>query len=216
MKKDLDRYLRLRYPMEVVQAEEGGYFAHIPDLPGCMAQGETIEEAVKNLEDAKRAWIEVRLEDGLEVPAPHEPVEEYSGRFLMRVPKSLHRQLAMRARRGGTSLNQYALHLLSLALGREERAEQAAGVTTEAVSLYDYLARCLGFQRSVTAYQTAWEALSRRPLHTIWHGGLPRGFDPLDLDVDFVLTGGQKEFHREEQHRVELTDASYFEFQQKR
>lgn len=119
MNKDLEHYLRLRYPIELVEAEEGGYFARIPDLPGCMAQGETIDETLMSLEGAKSAWIEVRLEDGLDIPPPREVVDEYSGRFLLRVPKSLHRDLATRAREEGTSLNQYVLHLLSLGLGHQ-------------------------------------------------------------------------------------------------
>ena len=46
MKMDLDDYLQLKYPIELVEDEEGGYFAQIPDLPGCMAQGETTEETL--------------------------------------------------------------------------------------------------------------------------------------------------------------------------
>lgn len=117
MKKDLEHYLRLRYPIELVEAEEGGYFARIPDLPGCIAQGETIDETLKSLEGAKSAWMEVRLEDGLDIPLPREVIDEYSGKFLLRVPKSFHRELATRAREEGTSLNQYVLYLLSLGLG---------------------------------------------------------------------------------------------------
>lgn len=124
MKKDLEHYLRLRYPVELVEDEDGGYFAHTPDLPGCIAQGETVEETLKNLQEAKQAWIEVRLEDGLEIPAPREVVEEYSGKFLLRVPRSLHRELATKAHREGTSLNQYVLHLISLGLGREREGER--------------------------------------------------------------------------------------------
>lgn len=128
MKRELEHYLRFRYPIELIEAEEGGYFARIPDLPGCMAQGETIDETLKSLEGAKSAWIEVRLEDGLDIPPPREVVDEYSGKFLLRVPKSLHRELATRAREEGTSLNQYALHLLSLGLGIQRRTVQPLSI----------------------------------------------------------------------------------------
>ncbi len=128
MKHELDHYLQLPYPMEIVRSKDGGYFAQLPDLPGCISEGETIEEAVRNLEEAKRGWIEACLEDGLEVPSPHEPVGKYSGRFLIRIPKSLHRELATRAQREATSLNQYVLHLLSLGLGRKQEVKQVAYV----------------------------------------------------------------------------------------
>jgi len=124
MKHDLDHYLQLPYPMEIVRSKDGGYFAQLPDLPGCISEGETIEEAERNLEEAKRGWIVACLEDGLEVPSPHEPVGKYSGRFLIRIPKSLHRELATRAQREATSLNQYVLHLLSLGLGREQEVKK--------------------------------------------------------------------------------------------
>lgn len=130
MKRELEHYLRLRYPIELVEAEEGGYFARIPDLPGCMAQGETIDETLKSLEGAKSAWIEVRLEDGLDIPPPREMVDEYSGKFLLRVPKSFHRELATRAREEGTSLNQYVLHLLSLGLGLQRTLAQPFAIET--------------------------------------------------------------------------------------
>ncbi len=204
MEKDLSHYLRLRYPMEIVQAEEGGYFAQIPDLPGCMAQGETIEEAAKNLEDAKRAWIEVRLEDGLEVPPPHEPVEEYSGRFLLRIPKSLHREVATLARREGTSLNQYALHLLSFALGRQRKADQAVDVTTESLSLYDYFARLLTHELALTTQPRRWEAFSKLPTNVSASGFLRRLLSP----PEFPFSGGQEEPFDDWQRLREVTDAN--------
>ena len=67
--------------------------------------------------------MQVRLEDGLEIPLPHEAVERYSGRFVLRIPRSLHRQLAHASKRNGTSLNQYVMHLLSYALGRQGARE---------------------------------------------------------------------------------------------
>ncbi|MBI4573169.1 MAG: type II toxin-antitoxin system HicB family antitoxin [candidate division NC10 bacterium] len=216
MKKDLEHYLDLRYPMEIVEAEEGGYVGRFPDLPGCISQGETIEEVVKSLEDAKRSWIEVRLEDGLEIPPPHEVVEEYSGRFLMRAPKSVHRELATRARREGTSLNQYVLHLLSWALGREQKAQQADAVTTEAVSLHGDLALAWRSFQDIAAYQSTWEAFSGRPARLIWPLSGPRGFAPLHLDANVLLAAGQEEFLTGEEHTIELTDRTYIEVKQKR
>lgn len=134
MKQSLDYYLQLRYPMEIVKSMGGGYFAQIPDLPGCTSEGDTPGEAVANLEEAKRAWIEVCLEDSQEIPLPHEPVEEYSGKFLVRLPKSLHRELSMKAQRESISLNQYVVHLLSLALGRVRMEERERVIDVDAIA----------------------------------------------------------------------------------
>lgn len=59
-----------RYPIVLIPAEEGGYVALIRELPGCMTQGETLEEAIAMIEDAKNQWIEVALEHGDNIPLP--------------------------------------------------------------------------------------------------------------------------------------------------
>ena len=62
--KTLDEYLKLPYPMEIVEdQEEGGYTISFPDLPGCITCGETIEKAVDNGKEAKRLWLEAAMED---------------------------------------------------------------------------------------------------------------------------------------------------------
>ena len=83
-----------------------------PDLPGCITCGETVESAVANALDAKKAWLEAALEDGVEI---HEPdsLEDYSGQFKLRIPRSLHRSLAEHSQREGISMNQYCVYLLS-------------------------------------------------------------------------------------------------------
>jgi len=50
--------------------EGGGYLVEFPDLPGCMSDGETIEEAIVNAEDAMRCWIEAMREAGRPIPPP--------------------------------------------------------------------------------------------------------------------------------------------------
>ncbi len=112
MKKDLEYYLSLPY-QEVIKADkEGGYVGYIPELKGCITQAETKAEILEMLEDAKKCWIEAALEDGVEIPEPVTD-EDFSGRFNLRIPKSLHRQLAMSAKEEGVSLNQLAMCLLA-------------------------------------------------------------------------------------------------------
>ena len=113
MMKTLNEYLKLPYRMEIVEdQEEGGYVVSFPDLPGCITCGETIESAVANAADAKKAWIEAAMKEGLPI---HEPdsLDDYSGQFKLRIPKSLHRSLAEHSKREGISMNQYCLYLLS-------------------------------------------------------------------------------------------------------
>ena len=111
MKKTVDDYLKLPYRMEIVpDVNEGGYVVSFPELPGCLTTGETIEKAVRNAEDAKRAWLDAAVEDGIII---NEPLSSYSGQFKLRLPKSLHRQLVLDAKAEGISLNQYCVYLLS-------------------------------------------------------------------------------------------------------
>jgi len=66
--KSLDDYLSFSYPYELFPEEEGMFFAEHPDLPGCLAQGDTADEAVAHLDEARKAWIGFRFEMGLPIP----------------------------------------------------------------------------------------------------------------------------------------------------
>lgn len=94
--------------------EGGGYMISFPDLPGCIADGNTIDEAIIEARDAFDAWAMAEREDKGELPAP----KTYSGQFVQRLPKSLHRQLVQRAESEGVSLNQLATTLLAQGLAR--------------------------------------------------------------------------------------------------
>ncbi len=112
----LDHYLALEYPCNVHAEQEGGYTAVFSDLPGCMTQGETLEEVVPMAEDARRGWIETEYERGNDIPLPSY-TEEYSGKFNVRIPKSLHRSLAEAAAREGIPLSQLLEKALQAYLG---------------------------------------------------------------------------------------------------
>jgi len=117
----------------LTEDEGGGWLVEYPDLPGCMSDGETIEEAIANAEDAKRCWISAMTEAGRPIPPPSvEPAQGYSGKWQLRAPKSLHRRLAERAKREGRSLNTLAVTLLAEGLG--ERARRMTTDTPEAES----------------------------------------------------------------------------------
>ena len=111
--KTLEEYMKLHYPMEIVEDEdEGGYVLSFPDLAGCLTIGETIKEAIDNSEDAKRQWLKAAIEEGIEIAEP-KLNDDYSGQFKLRIPKSLHRSLALNSKKEGISMNQYCLYLLS-------------------------------------------------------------------------------------------------------
>jgi antitoxin HicB len=118
-RKPLKYYCSLKYPVTLHPAPEGGYAVEIEDLPGCISQGETLEEAMKMIEEARQLWLESVYEDGVDIPLPRSE-DEYSGKFNVRLPKSLHKKLDGLAVHEGVSLNQYLVATLSHAVGMEE------------------------------------------------------------------------------------------------
>jgi predicted RNase H-like HicB family nuclease len=96
-----------------VQDESGSYFhASVLELEGCQSTGETFQEAYDSLIEAMEGWIETKIENGFAVPAPLDR-GRFSGKFVVRLPKSLHARLVIEAEKEGVSLNQYALYKLS-------------------------------------------------------------------------------------------------------
>lgn len=110
--KPLDYYLGLNYPITLYPEEAGGFTVEVKDLPGCLSQGETVEEACEMIAEARELWIEVAYDYGDPIPLPSTEIE-YSGKTMLRMPTYLHQRLAENAKREGTSLNQYLVSLLS-------------------------------------------------------------------------------------------------------
>ena len=111
--------------------EDRGYIAVCPEFPGVSGWGETAEEALREVRVALEMSIEVYTEQGWELPSPWK-LPRYSGQFRLRVPASLHAQLAERAGLEGVSLNTLAVSYLSAGLGlptaaaKPKRARKAA------------------------------------------------------------------------------------------
>src|ERR1700722_19085333 len=103
------------YPFTIRHLSEedgGGYLAEVLDLNGCIADGETIEEAIHNLEDAIQSWIKTAQELGRSVPLPSDD-SQFSGKWVVRTPKSIHHRLVDMAKREGVSLNTLTVSLLA-------------------------------------------------------------------------------------------------------
>ena len=119
-RKTLDFYMHLPYTIEVIRdtgEAYSGLFARVVELPGCMTQADTFDELGEMIEDAMRGWIEAALETGQDIPEPR-PEEKYSGKFIVRVPRSLHRELVETAEREGVSLNMFVSTALGKAVGQ--------------------------------------------------------------------------------------------------
>jgi len=58
----------LSYKVVLEPCEEGGYSVYVPSLPGCISEGDTLDEAMRNIKEAIRGWIEVSREYGDTIP----------------------------------------------------------------------------------------------------------------------------------------------------
>ena len=116
MEKDLNYYMSLPYEEKIIPSPEGGFVGTVPDLPGCITQAETKIELLDMIEDAKKCWLEAALDMGEQIDEPVQD-EQFSGRFNLRIPKSLHRKLSESAKADGVSLNQMAMYLIASGLG---------------------------------------------------------------------------------------------------
>ncbi len=115
--KNLSFYLDLSYTEKIRKDEEGDFVAEIEELPGCVAHGATKEKALEALDEARRLWIEERIKSGFPVPQPDTEEDLPSGKWVQRVPRSIHNRLTMLAKREGVSLNQLVTSIVSEAVG---------------------------------------------------------------------------------------------------
>lgn len=128
MEKNLEYYLQLPYTFELVKDPDDPWFIQVKELPGCMSHGDTPEEAVAMIREAMEGWIALTLDLGRPVPEP-EPPDDYSGKFVVRIPRSLHRKLAEQAERDEVSLNTFVTAALAEAVGYRAGANEGATYT---------------------------------------------------------------------------------------
>jgi len=122
-----EAYAHIIEPLPV--DEGGGFLITLPDLPGCMADGATEVEAIESGRDAFLCWVSAAADMGDPIPTPKfrtvaADTMEPSGKFVQRVPKSIHAQLTARARQEGVSLNSLVLAFIADGLGRSDMLRQ--------------------------------------------------------------------------------------------
>ena len=120
MKRDdlkLDQY---RFTVRPMTAEEGaGYLIEFPDVPLCMSDGPTVEEAIANGRDALKCCLLTMKEFGDPIPKPGSSAIA-SGQFRLRVPKTIHARLTNRAEQEGVSLNTLVTAMIAEGLGKRK------------------------------------------------------------------------------------------------
>jgi len=133
------RYLSEPYSRVLVPDPSGGYFAEVLELPGCFSEGDTPEEAIKNVEEAMEGWIAAALDAGQSIPSPAAS-RGYSGHVALRMPKSLHREAVRRAELDGVSLNQYLVTAIGAHVAGQGMADEIAAKFATGQGMADEIA----------------------------------------------------------------------------
>lgn len=126
---------RLPWSRTVAADENGVYVAAVPELEGCLAEGDTAEEALTTLGEVLEEWLEIAVEDEVDIPSPRRLDDtDFSGRFSVRVPRSLHRDLSEWAAQEDASLNQLLVTILTQAATQRTLRVQEPATSVEDAS----------------------------------------------------------------------------------
>jgi antitoxin HicB len=119
--RELEEY---QFTVRPLSADEGGgYLVEYPDIPGCMSDGDTIQEAIANGREALRDCLEVLRESGRKVPKPS--IE--AAQWRQRLPRTLYAKLTRQAQREGVSINSFVTAIIAEAVGSRRAVSQRAG-----------------------------------------------------------------------------------------
>ena len=118
-------YLEQPYARILIPEADGSFSAELLEFPGCYAEGETADQAYRNLEAAANSWIAVALAQGQDIPPPSAN-HGYSGRIVLRLPRDLHRLAARKAQRDGVSLNQCLVTAVAPWVGADNLLQRMA------------------------------------------------------------------------------------------
>lgn len=121
--EQIAEYVTKPYTRMLTPAEEGGYTVEVLEIPGAISEGDTPDEAMAMIDDALGGVIAVMLEDGESIPEPI-GVDEYSGRFNLRLSTETHRLAALRAQLEGVSLNQWVGLAIEARLAGQSLADE--------------------------------------------------------------------------------------------
>jgi predicted RNase H-like HicB family nuclease len=136
--RDVSYYMSLPYTDVIRRDEDGDFIAEVAELPGCAAHGASRLDALDALDEVKRLWIEERLAGGFSVPEPIQDEALPSGKWVQRVPRTVHLKLGALAKREGVSLNHLVSSILSEAIGekayRSGHSDKSSGAWAAAAS----------------------------------------------------------------------------------
>lgn len=122
------------YTRRLTPDEDGGFTATIHEFPGCIAEGDTADEALANLEKVAAAWIQSAIESGFKIPPPVD-FDGASGKIALRVSRRIHKEAMERASLEGISLNQLVSVAVASYLGQQDGMIGCANMVRDHLNL---------------------------------------------------------------------------------
>jgi predicted HicB family RNase H-like nuclease len=130
----VEQILRQPYARLILPESDGTFRGEIIEFPGCIATGETPSKAFAALEAVARSWILAALERRQNIPEPIESSNDFSGRLVVRIPKSLHKKATWIAEMEGVSLNHFIVTSLSESVGERNKNITTVFVTVSSAA----------------------------------------------------------------------------------
>ncbi len=144
---EVDSYLRKPYARIIIPEDDGSFRGEIMEFPGCIASGDDAASTLNSLEDAAMGWLLAALENGQPIPRPLDTENDFSGKLVLRIARSLHKKAAWYAEREGVSLNQFIAYSLAESVGERRRT---TNVTLRVMNLRELRSATLRNMTSVT------------------------------------------------------------------
>lgn len=183
--------LRQPYKRTVVPQEDGTFLAEMVEFPGCIAIGESYGEALESLEEVAIDWVEAALEMGQSIPQPLE-ASEYSGKLVVRLPKSLHKKAALAAKLENTSLNQYIVACVASGPASDNFAQKS--VPSRSAVKVGVIAQ--SDKKYVITGHNAWTSIALEPSTSAIPPVSQSSFGSARLqNIDWLKTQRSKETH---------------------
>jgi predicted RNase H-like HicB family nuclease len=128
--KTPEEYLKGPYARVLIpDSETGTYTARIMEFPGCITEANSMEEALKRLEDTAESWIQACLDTGRSIPQPA-AAQEFGGKVALRLPRGLHQQAVEVAEFERVSLNQFLVSAIAEKIGATRAVQRTRPTAT--------------------------------------------------------------------------------------
>jgi predicted RNase H-like HicB family nuclease len=121
-------YLKRPYGRMVVPESDGSFRSEIVEFPGCFAVGDTAAEALTNLERVAESWLDATIAKGQRIPEPLDN-SGFSGKLVVRLPRTLHKRATYTAANEGVSLNAFIVSCIAEHVGAKTVAHILGSVS---------------------------------------------------------------------------------------